>query len=103
MGWKGAGGKFDVLPLILSGADGIPQVFDIPEKLVMRVKIRHPTLEKLEKMNLEWYALPAVSSMLLEIGGLQFPACPFSGWYAVTEIATRDFLDEHRYDLLRVS
>ena len=38
---------------------------------------------------------------LLPIGGIQFPACPFSGWYAVTEIATRDLLDEHRYNLLQ--
>ena len=52
---------------------------------------------------IEWYALPAVSGMLLEIGGIQFPTCPFSGWYAVTEIATRDLLDEHRYNLLQVS
>ena len=52
---------------------------------------------------LEWYALPAVSGMLLEIGGIQFPTCPFSGWYAVTEVATRDLLDEHRDNLLQVS
>ena len=41
--------------------------------------------------------------MLLEVGGIQFPACPFSGWYALTEIATRDLLDPHRYNLLHVS
>ena len=90
------------MPLVLSGPDGIPRIYEIPKEIVMTVKIKHPTLPEIEKMNLEWYALPAVSGMLLEIGGIQFPTCPFSGWYAVTEIATRDLLDEHRYNLLQV-
>jgi nitric oxide synthase oxygenase domain/subunit len=60
-------------------------------------------MKKQMVLALEWYALPAVSGMLLEVGGIQFPTCPFSGWYAVTEVATRDLLDEHRYNLLQVS
>lgn len=51
-------------------------------------------------MNLEWYALPAVSGMLLDVGGIEFPAAPFSGWYMVTEIAMRDLCDPHRYNIL---
>ena len=68
----------------------------------MRVKINHPTIPEIGKMGLQWYGLPAVSGMLMEVGGIQFPACPFSGWYAVTEITTRDLLDPHRYNLLHV-
>ena len=102
IGWKGKGGRFDVLPLVLSGSDGIPHLFELPPEIVMKVKIEHPSLSGIGEMNLEWYALPAVSGMLMEIGGIQFPACPFSGWYAVTEIATRDLLDEQRYNLLLV-
>ena len=49
------------------------------------------------------YGLPAVSGMLMEVGGIQFPTCPFSGWYALSEIATRDLLDPHRYNILNVS
>ena len=90
------------MPLVLSGPDGIPRIYEIPEEIEITEKIKHPTLPEIEKMNLEWYALPAVSGMLLEIGGIQFPTCPFSGWYAVTEIATRDLLDEQRYNLLQV-
>lgn len=56
-----------------------------------------------EEMGLRWYALPAVSNMLLEIGGLQFPAAPFNGWYMGTEIGTRNLCDRHRYNLLPVS
>jgi nitric oxide synthase oxygenase domain/subunit len=103
LGWKGKFGKFDVLPLVLSGHDGEPHLFEIPDDIIMRVKIKHPDLEGLTGLGLEWYALPAVSGMLLEIGGIQFPACPFSGWYALSEIATRDLLDVQRYNLLNVS
>lgn len=102
LGWKGNGGQFDVLPLVLSGLDGKPKWFEIPDEIIMRVKINHPTIPEIGKMGLQWYGLPAVSGMLMEVGGIQFPACPFSGWYAVTEITTRDLLDPHRYNLLHV-
>lgn len=41
--------------------------------------------------------------MLLEVGGLEFPAAPFSGWYMSTEIGTRNLCDPHRYNILEVS
>ena len=53
-------------------------------------------------MNLEWYALPYVAGMMFEVGGLQFPAAPFTGWYTSIEIATRDLLEPTRYNLLKV-
>ena len=40
--------------------------------------------------------------MLLEIGGLEFSAAPFSGWYMSTEIGTRNLCDPHRYNILEV-
>lgn len=55
-----------------------------------------------QNMGLKWYALPAVSGMLLDCGGLEFSGIPFSGWYMVTEIA-RDLGDSDRYDMLKVS
>ena len=99
MGWVGPGTRFDVLPLVISGPDGKPKLFEIPDDIIPRVKITHPRLESFAELDLEWYGLPAVSGMLLEVAGIQFPACPFSGWYALSEIATRDLLDEHRYNL----
>ena len=33
---------------------------------------------------------------MTEIGGLQFPAAPFTGWYSSIEIL-RDFLEDNRY------
>lgn len=40
--------------------------------------------------------------MLLEAGGLEFPGCPFNGWYMGTEIGVRDFCDVQRYNILEV-
>ena len=100
LGWKGAGGMWDVLPIIVSGADGEPKWFDVPEELVMRIPIKHPTIESISDLSLQWFGLPGVSGMMFECGGLQFPGAPFAGWYQGTEIASRDFLDPQRYDLL---
>jgi len=41
-------------------------------------------------LEMKWYAVPAVSNMLLDIGGVLFPGCPFNGWFMGTEIG-RDF------------
>ena len=53
-------------------------------------------IEGIASLGLEWYPLPGVSWLLTEIGGLQFPATPFTGWYSSIEIL-RDFLEENRY------
>lgn len=31
-------------------------------------------------LGLKWYVLPAVSSLMLNCGGVEFTACPFNGW-----------------------
>lgn len=54
-------------------------------------------------MGIQWYALPAVSGMLFDCGGLEFTGAPFNGWYMGTEIGCRDLGDVHRYNLLEVS
>ena len=56
-----------------------------------------------EDFDLKWYALPAVANMMLEIGGLQFPACPFNGWYMSSEIGARNLCDVYRYNMLKVN
>lgn len=38
--------------------------------------------------------------MKFDVGGIEFPACPFSGWYMDTEIAVRDLCDTQRYNIL---
>jgi nitric-oxide synthase len=38
--------------------------------------------------------------MNLRIGGMDFPATPFNGWYMGTEIGSRDLGDADRYNVL---
>jgi nitric-oxide synthase len=40
--------------------------------------------------------------MVLEIGGILYPAAPFNGWYMVTEIGARNLGDADRYNMLPV-
>jgi nitric-oxide synthase len=56
-----------------------------------------------EKLDLRWYALPAVANMLFDCGGLEFTAAPFNGWYMSTEIGCRNLCDAHRLNMLEVS
>ncbi|XP_052024511.1 nitric oxide synthase, brain [Apodemus sylvaticus] len=99
-GWKAPRGRFDVLPLLLQANGNDPELFQIPPELVLEVPIRHPKFDWFKDLGLRWYGLPAVSNMLLEIGGLEFSACPFSGWYMGTEIGVRDYCDNSRYNIL---
>ncbi|XP_055513563.1 nitric oxide synthase 2b, inducible [Leucoraja erinacea] len=100
MGWTPRYGRFDVLPLVLQANGQDPELFEIPPEVTLEVEIEHPTYEWFKEMGLRWYALPAVANMLLEVGGLEFPGCPFNGWYMSSEIGVRDFCDVQRYNVL---
>ncbi|MBN3299782.1 NOS2 protein, partial [Amia calva] len=100
LGWKPRYGRFDVLPLILQANGEDPEVFEIPPELILEVPMEHPQYEWFKELDLKWYVLPAVSGMLLEVGGIEFTACPFNGWYMGTEIGVRDFCDAQRYNIL---
>lgn len=100
LGWRGKGGQFDVLPLVLSANGHDPEWFDIPPELILLVTIEHPEYKWFSEMELQWYALPAVASLMFDCGGLEFPAAPFNGWYMVSEIGTRDLCDAQRYNIL---
>jgi len=100
LGWKGEHTPFDVLPLVVQIGDRQPAYFDIPKEYVLEVAIRHPQYEALSQLNLKWYAVPMVSNMKLSVGGVEFNAAPFNGWYMGTEIGARNFADTTRYNLL---
>jgi nitric-oxide synthase, bacterial len=100
LGWNGAGTHFDVLPLVVQVGGRTPRLFEIPKDLVLEVAITHPEITTFEDLQLKWYAVPIVSNMRLEIGGIAYPAAPFNGWYMGTEIGARNFADKARYDLL---
>ncbi|XP_078670170.1 nitric oxide synthase 1-like [Branchiostoma floridae x Branchiostoma belcheri] len=98
LGWKGAGTRFDILPLVLSCNGDDPEWFDIPKDIVMEVNITHPKYDWFEELGIKWYCLPAVSNMLFDCGGLEFTAAPFSGWYMGTEVG-RDLCDVNRLNI----
>ncbi|MBW1599815.1 nitric oxide synthase oxygenase [Streptomyces sp. JJ38] len=100
LGWKGAGTAFDVLPLIVQMPGETPRMFDIPEDVVMEVPLIHPRFDWFAELGLRWHANPAISNLDLEIGGIRYPAAPFSGWYVGSEIGARNLSDVDRYDLL---
>ncbi|PTM58804.1 nitric oxide synthase oxygenase [Desmospora activa] len=100
LGWEGEGTDFDVLPLVVQVRNQKPRWFHIPESLVLEVPIDHPEYPWFEEFNLRWYAVPIISEMQLEIGGIQYTAAPFNGWYMETEIGARNLADTDRYDLL---
>jgi nitric-oxide synthase len=91
---------FDILPLIVQIGGRRPQFRDIPRSLVLEVPIIHPDLPFFQELGLKWYALPAVSNVLLDAGGVIYKAAPFNGWYQGTEIGARNFSDPYRYNLL---
>ncbi|XP_022236006.1 nitric oxide synthase, salivary gland-like, partial [Limulus polyphemus] len=99
LGWKGKGGRFDILPWILSAPGEGPKLYDVPDELILRVKLEHPRFEWFAEMGLEWFALPTVAGLLFDCGGISFPAAPFNGWYMGTEIGTRNLCDPHHYNI----
>jgi nitric-oxide synthase, bacterial len=100
LGWKAPSrGRFNLLPIVIE-MEGAVHRFDLPVDVVLEVPIRHPRYDWFEQLGLKWFALPAVSGMRLEIGGVSFSAAPFSGWYLGTEIGARDLADIDRYNAL---
>lgn len=102
LGWKGKQTAFDLLPLVIQREGEPARWFTIPEEQVLRVNLIHPDYPWFEELNLQWYAVPVISDMRMEIGGISFPCAPFNGWYMLTEIAARNLGDEQRYNLLPV-
>ncbi|MFC0530905.1 nitric oxide synthase oxygenase [Phytohabitans kaempferiae] len=102
MGWRGRGGPFDVLPVVVETPDEAPRLFELPEQAVLEVPIAHPELSWFERLGLRWHAVPAISNMRLRVGGVDYPLAPFNGWYMGTEIGARNLADPDRYNLLPI-
>ena len=83
-----------------SGDGCAPRVFELPRDAVVEVPLVHPVFDWFADLGLKWHAVPALSGMRLEIGGVSYTAAPFNGWYMGTEIGARDFGDASRYNVL---
>jgi len=100
LGWQGDGTAFDLLPWIIQKRGEPPRLYPPPQDICLEVPLRHPRLEWFDDLGLKWYAVPILSDMNLRLGGLDFRAAPFNGWYMGTEIGSRDLGDQERYDAL---
>mgnify|MGYP005990979981 CR=1 FL=1 len=102
MGWipPDAPGPFDLLPWFIRDAKDRRHRIDLPADAVREVQITHPDQPALGALGLRWYTVPIVSGMIMTIGGIEYPCAPFNGFYMGTEIASRNFADARRYDLL---
>ncbi|WP_370100735.1 nitric oxide synthase oxygenase [Streptacidiphilus sp. MAP12-20] len=102
LGWKGGEGPFEPLPLLVqTSPERPPEWYELPDDALLEVRLTHPTEPAFAGLGLRWYAIPAVSDMTLEIGGVHYPCAPFNGWYMGTEIGSRNLADPDRYDRLR--
>lgn len=100
LGWEPTFGNFDILPIIIQMNNERPKLFKIPDEIILEVDIKHPDYQWFEDLQLKWYAVPMVSDMSLEIGGISYTAAPFNGWYMGTEIGARNLADTTRYNML---
>jgi nitric-oxide synthase, bacterial len=102
LGWPGGqpNGRFDVLPLFVQEAGMLVKMYDLPADAVREIVIEHPEFGWFADLGLRWYAVPVISDMYLDIGGVRYPAAPFNGWYMCTEIGSRDLGDTGRYNQL---
>jgi nitric-oxide synthase len=102
LGWDGGtGGRFDPLPLVIQMPGEQPKLYPLPPDAVAEVPVSHPACSWFESLGLKWHAFPSISDQRLEIGGVSYPAAPFSAWYTTAEIGARNFSDDNRYDMLR--
>lgn len=102
LGWEtpATPGRFDLLPFAIRDRQDVRSIHDLPNDAWQEIRIRHPDFPAFDALDLRWYAVPCVSNMILTIGGIDYPCAPFNGFYMATEIASRDFADKKRYDLL---
>ncbi len=102
LGWRGGQprGRFDLVPLIVQAAGTAPSWHEVPADAVLEVPLVHPDLDWFGSLGLRWYAVPVISDMQLEAGGICYPAAPFNGWYMGTEIGSRNLGDAARYNQL---
>ena len=102
LGWPGGQppGRSRPLPPCAGRPRAAALLYELPADAVLEVSIGHPYFGWFADLGLRWYAVPVISDMFLDVGGVRYPAAPFNGWYMCTEIGSRDLGDTGRYDQL---
>jgi len=88
------------LPVVIQTPDGSLHLYEHEPEDVLEVALVHPEFQWFSELELRWYAVPIISNMTLEIGGIHYTAAPFNGWFMGTEIGSRNLGDVYRYNLL---
>jgi nitric-oxide synthase len=101
-GYRFQGHPFEVLPLAMQWPGDKIHITPIKLPEGITISLTHPDYPWFSSLGLEWYGLPVISDMLLEIGGVKYTAAPFNGWYMGTEIGSRNLCDAHRYNVLQL-
>ena len=93
--------RWDLLPLVTMAEDDRPFVIELPASISETVRIRHPKYKpQFEELDLRWSAFPALTRLGFDIGGVQYTAAPFIGWFMDAEIGVRNLADTFRYNVL---
>ncbi|KAK1996117.1 nitric oxide synthase [Colletotrichum falcatum] len=92
--------QWDLLPLVTMAEGEEPVITELPKDAFPLVKIRHPKHLGLETLGLRWVPAPALSRLGFSIGGVQYTATPFIGWFMDAEIGVRNLADSFRYNAL---
>jgi nitric-oxide synthase len=100
LGWNKDPDDFNILPLIYQFPGQPTKYHELPKGIIKEIEIQHEDYPKLKSLGLRWYAVPIISNMDLEIGGIYYHTAPFNGWYMESEIGVRNFTDEYRYNKL---
>lgn len=102
LGWLPPSSRtaFDLLPVVVEAPGHAPVWFEWEKDEVLEVSISHPEVPAIAELGLRWHAVPAISDMNLRLGGLNFTAAPFNGYYMGTEIGARNLADPQRYNQL---
>lgn len=102
LAWNPKPTPWKILPIVIQKGDDTPQMFEIPKHMVKEVPMEHPNHAWFADLGLQWYAVPMIADMELQIGGIKYQFAPFNGWYMGTEIGARNFADENRFNMLPV-
>ncbi|KAK8856230.1 nitric oxide synthase [Apiospora arundinis] len=103
LGWKPPPTRtqWDLLPVVTMAQGDEPVITELSEADFPLVRIRHPHHQlAFDRLGLRWVAAPALSRLGFTIGGVQYTAAPFIGWFMDAEIGVRNLADSFRYNVL---
>jgi nitric oxide synthase oxygenase domain/subunit len=93
--------RWDILPLVTMAEGDAPYLMELPMELKRTVQITHPRYQQqFRQLGLRWVVAPALSRLGFDIGGNQYTASPFIGWFMDAEIGVRNLADSFRYNVL---